>query len=262
MVDAVNDAFHEAYGRERDVAAHGPPLFVVVGDVLTVLRRGERRDLTFVPPLSHVIKSAAHAPVALYSLLFAAAERDERPALDAFRATLSAAAIPDDDDPAVPDVRAVLSRTAAWADAPTTSRSALDDAARRLGPLLLRLTDHATRLQLARLDACVGEVLAAFDAGERAALTVVVTGDHQARARSLAMQYFGKRLGEGSEGIERVLYAEGVSSVEEAVRLVGTQRFDAVVARAFFGDPARLQRDVLGDAVASQLADRDFTPID
>ena len=73
--------------------------------------------------------------------------------------------------------------------------------------------------------------------------------DHQARARSLGMQYFQKRLGEPPGAEERVSYAEGVADAEEALALVGTRRADRAIASAFFGDPHRLQRDVLGDAV-------------
>jgi hypothetical protein len=35
--------------------------------------------------------------------------------------------------------------------------------------------------------------------------------------------------------------------------LVGTRRLDRAIASAFFGDPKRLQRDVLGDAAKSAL---------
>jgi hypothetical protein len=48
-------------------------------------------------------------------------------------------------------------------------------------------------------------------------------------------------------------YAEGITTVEEAVALVGTKIFDAALALAFFGDAGRLQRDILGDAAKEQL---------
>jgi hypothetical protein len=65
------------------------------------------------------------------------------------------------------------------------------------------------------------------------------------------MQYFQARLGASAEA--RVAYAEGITEEVEALALVGNRRFDAVLARAFFGDPKRLQRDVLGDAVRDRL---------
>ena len=80
-----------------------------------------------------------------------------------------------------------------------------------------------------------------------------MTGDHQARNRSLGMQYFQRRFGEEPGEEERVAYGEGVEDADEAHALVGTRRLDNAVAAAFFGDPKRLQRDVLGNAVHALL---------
>jgi hypothetical protein len=90
---------------------------------------------------------------------------------------------------------------------------------------------------------------------ERSTFQVVVTGDHQARVRSRGMQYFQARFPEAACAEQRVVYAEGVHDEEGALTLMGTRRFDAPLARAFFGDPKRLQRDVLGDEVRDQLAE-------
>jgi hypothetical protein len=54
----------------------------------------------------------------------------------------------------------------------------------------------------------------------------------------------------------------GVTSVDEALRLVATCHFDRELAAAFFGDPKRLQRDVLGDAAAALLGAAPLTSID
>jgi hypothetical protein len=89
---------------------------------------------------------------------------------------------------------------------------------------------------------------------ERGALHVVVAGDHQARVRSLPMQYFKKLLGEPASEERRVTYAEGVRDERAAFELVGAQRLDRCMARAFFGEEKRLQRDILGDAAAQELA--------
>ena len=59
----------------------------------------------------------------------------------------------------------------------------------------------------------------------------------------------------------RVTYGEGVEDVDEALALVGKRRLDVTIAKAFFGDARRLQRDVLGDAVDELLAETDLAPI-
>jgi hypothetical protein len=53
-----------------------------------------------------------------------------------------------------------------------------------------------------------------------------------------------------------VTYAEAVTTVHDAVKLIGTHRVDEVLAGAFFGDRRRLQRDLLGDA-ATRILDRE-----
>jgi hypothetical protein len=125
--------------------------------------------------------------------------------------------------------------------------------AAEMGPVLLRLTSAATQIQLRRLHEQTECAFATLAPQERAFVHVVVAGVHQARTRSLAMQYFQKRFGEPPGAERRVTYAEAVSTERAALELVGTQRLDRVIANAFFGDARRLQRDILGDAAAEQL---------
>jgi hypothetical protein len=88
----------------------------------------------------------------------------------------------------------------------------------------------------------------------------VVVGDHQARARSLGMQYFKRRLQEPPGADQRVTYGENIEDEDEAISLVATRRLDKQIAQAFFGDENRLQRDVLGDAAKRCLDELDFPP--
>jgi len=57
---------------------------------------------------------------------------------------------------------------------------------------------------------------------------------------------------------ERVTYGENIDSEEEAFALVATRRLDRLIARAFFGEEKRLQRDVLGDAAKRCLEAMQF----
>jgi hypothetical protein len=145
---------------------------------------------------------------------------------------------------------AFLDRTLAEA---CVSHAALELLARETGPMLLRLTEHATRARLAALHRAVEAELALMSGQERRALQVVIAGDHQARVRSLAVQYFQRRFDELPGADRRVTYAEGLDEPALALGLVGKRILDRDIAVAFFGDPARLQRDVLGDAAALLL---------
>ena len=68
-LDAVNGTFHEAYDAARDRAENAAPVMVVLADRLVVVKGGERREWLVTPELFHVMKSAAHGPVALFSRL-------------------------------------------------------------------------------------------------------------------------------------------------------------------------------------------------
>jgi hypothetical protein len=137
----------------------------------------------------------------------------------------------------------------------------LAELARALGPRLLRLTEHATELELSALHTATEAALADMTPQQRASFEVVVAGAHQARDRSLPLQYFQQRLGEEPGEEHRIAFAESVSGPAEARTLVGTRRLDRHIAAAFFGNPKRLQRDVLGDAAQRLLRQRRFSRI-
>jgi hypothetical protein len=258
-LDDVNDAFHDRYEHARGAAEHDAPVFVLCGDELVVFHRGRERAVGVTPRAFHALKSIAHAPIAAY---VAAASARDRATFDGLARSVAAAlaSLAEDvsDASAATDARAVLTATQTFVADPADA----DAFARQIGPLLLRVTDRATAMQLRALHDAVEAALAPLTPGERRALQVVVVGDHQARERSLAMQYFRKRLREPAGAERRVAYAENAADAREALALVGTRRLDRAIARAFFGDDERLQRDVLGDAAERRLAEVELAPIE
>ncbi|MEO8875699.1 MAG: hypothetical protein ABI461_08940, partial [Polyangiaceae bacterium] len=220
----------------------------------------------FMPKQFHLIKAVAHVPIALFATLAdAAADRRstrlrsnvKRVLSDIRRRSASALdALGSLEKKAAIDSKAVLLASVAFAErtlAESVTRARLESFARAVGPLLLRLTEHATRVQLSALHEIAQAQLAASTKSELRKLEVVVGGDHQARARSVGMQYFQKRFGEKPGEEKRVAFAEGMVEPEEALDLVGKRRLDRVIAESFFGDPKRLQQDVLGGAAAKVL---------
>lgn len=252
-LDQVNDTFHQAYDQRREEkATNGPPVLLVLADTVTLLVDDTRTAVRFTPELFHVIKSVVHAPVAA----FAAARSPER--LLALRAHLETSLHELDGYAAEPEVltrlRALLRSTRSFVEAALAGHGpAREVFAASTGLALLASTDDATGLQLAALDGVVSELLGRLPADARAELQVVVAGAHQARAQSLGMQYFGKLLGARADA--QLTYAESIESEEEALRLIRTRQLDREIASAFFGEPTRLERDVLGDAVKKRLVD-------
>jgi hypothetical protein len=272
-LDQVNEQFHEAYDGARSQAKHECPVFVLLADTLVVFHRDARRELRYTPDAFHMLKAITHVPVALYAELQRSDPSDvtSRERLEKLQNRMRSSREKLDTDrerlgwsePTWRDVDTTLQSCTALLELAMTgpAQAALDAFAQTLGPVLLRLTHDATRIQLESLHACVEKALAAMSESEREELHVVVTGDHQARARSLGMQYFRMRLAESAQVEERVAYAEGTSDETEAFELVGTRRLDHALAAAFFGDRKRLQRDILGDSAAALLREQPFAPI-
>jgi hypothetical protein len=265
-LDDINGEFHGSYDAARAVAEDAAPVLIVLGDTLSLHRGAAREEVVIQPRLFHALKSVCHAPLAVYAALYLAGDRPLAPAAtsalqrarDHVRAALATLTIDIVDPEALADAAPLLTSTLAFVErtlaAGRTSRPDLAAFAGACGPALLRLTDRATALELAALHAGVEKLLAPLTAAEHDALQVVVAGSHQARERSLAMQYFQKRLHEPDRADERVTYAENAADEHAALMLVGTRRLDRAIAGAFFGDPKRLQRDVFGDSAAARLA--------
>lgn len=250
-LEQANATFHEAYDNTRDDARRVVPVLVVLADSLVLRNRDQREAVDFSPELFHVIKSVVHVPLAAYVATLGAAPT---PALaERARAARASVATRRDDAQIIQRLLEILDETLTFLEAPSDP----DDFARRMGPRLLASTDDATCLQLRALDRATTTLLEKLTPSERIETHVVVAGAHQARARSLGMQYFAKVLGEKDAAL-RLAYAESVENEDEAVQLVGTRRVDRVIGHAFFGDGERLERDVLGDSAKSRL--QQFTP--
>jgi hypothetical protein len=267
---SLDEQFHGAYAQRRAAAARCAPVLVLLGDTLTLFDADRRSEYLATARDMQIIKVAAHVPVGIFAVLQGLAAREA--ALDALttqrlsemRSAMHASrgAASQLDAAARADVEAVLNASVSFLERALARDCApgaeLSQFAAQLGPQLLRLTEHATRLELAALHAAVEAALQTLDARARAKLEVVVAGVHQARARSLGLQYFQRRFGEAAGEEQRVAYAEAASDVGKARELVGTRRLDRAIAGAFFGDQKRLQRDVLGDAAARQLEHASF----
>ena len=272
-LDEANETFHEAYDAMRGERSDEGVILALLGDELFVVRGSHRERHAITPREVHALKSLAHVPPAVFAVLRRQPESDPsaatcvqlgtlRSLVQRVRAAL-AADLPDETmrhelRPLLAETLALLDRLEAGA---SIDHATLDAYAARCGPLLLRCTEHATRAQLHALDIRALPILERLSAEERERLQIVVGGDHQARARSLGMQYFVARLGEDPRRPRRIAFGEGISSVDEAVQLVGTRRADHLLAQAFFGDPERLQRDVLGDAAAAILEEARLTVV-
>jgi len=262
--DAGNQVFHEAYGGARDGVRHQVPILVVLPTELALHRQNQRRAVSYSRPSFARAKSAAHIAVALFALTAAESSAERRgPGVARLLEHITAAleARQPNSEPVDHEIKALLERCLQFAQAAkeqAASESVRAAFASDAGPRILHITELATREQIAGLHEAVETTFRELTPDEQVELQVVVVGDHQARARSLGMQYFKRRFQERPGADERVTYGENIEDEEEAISLVATRRLDKKIAQAFFGDENRLQRDVLGDAAKHCLDEMDF----
>ncbi|MET0390331.1 MAG: hypothetical protein ABW321_30445, partial [Polyangiales bacterium] len=251
--------FHSAYARLRAAAAEQTPVLVLLGDSLHLLDRDLQREWKMRVPAEQILKMVAHMPLGIFACLhdrsvdgdaLDSATRERLQALqDAQSQAQGALAglLPEHR----PDAEHVLTTCVAFITRVlgrgSSSAVELGQFSAELGPVLLRMVDDATQLELDSLDSAVESALQCLTPQRREHLEVIVAGNHQARARSIGIQYFLKRFDEAPGDEKRVVYAESINELSQARELVGTRKLDRVIARAFFGDETRLQRDVLGD---------------
>jgi len=248
---AGNEVFHDAYSGAQHGVRGQVPILVVLPTEIALHHRNERNVVPYSRPWFDRAKTAAHIAVALFAYTSPESKPEAaRAGIARLLAEISAG--PEVSAPSDPgdEIAALLARCVAFAQMArerTPPESVRAEFASDAGPRILRITELATCEQVAGLHEAVEKTLGQLSAGDQAALQVVVVGDHQARTRSLGMQYFKRRFREGDTD-ERVTYGENVTDEEEAISLVAKRRLDQRIALAFFGDEHRLQRDVLGDA--------------
>jgi len=264
-LDAGNDVFHDSYGKARDRVRHDLSILVALPNEVVLRSQRVRQAFPYCGPSFDQAKSAAHIAVALFTLTRnSSLDGRSRTQLSRMPEHIGSALEqlgPPGDHAITEEIRGLLElclRFGRDACAGALSECAQAEFAKEAGARILSITELATSEQIARLHAAVDLALGKLSTEERDALQVIVVGDHQARTRSLGMQYFQSRFREKPGADERVTYGENISTEEEALALAGTRHLDKVIAHAFFGDEKRLQRDVLGDAAKRCLEQMKF----
>jgi hypothetical protein len=272
---ALNQAFREAYAARREALfARLGPVIAQLEDVL-ILRRGDER---LVGPARtrryHELKAISHLPLALHMLLagrHGALEEEARGQLTRLQQLARSAAAGLEGRGLPPEVLArqhrLLAASLGFIDSLLAqghlAPGALPDFIRAQTPDLLQNAEDAARDQIETMHATVEAWKQRMTPAERARLRAVVSVSHMSRPGNVALQYFSLTLGETWEGRfdqedlqpgKRVLASETATDEASAFGLLATQDLDARVAHRFFGEEARMERDLLADAAERILA--------
>lgn len=262
---SLNETFRAAYKDTRAWAiAKADPVIVVQFDDLHLVRRGQTRTERFTPPIYHEYKAIAHIPLALYMKLAPLPGRPfDKATLDwitLFMKQVQAADASLDRRPGwTPEQlrlhKRIVADSLAFMEKIGGAEEVSDDQltayTRAMRPLVLASADAAARAQLDALHALVTKWRQ--ELGPHWSHTdVVVLGPKQPRVGNVQYEYFKRAMGPRAEG-RRLWYAEGIFDKEGGLNLFGTILVDRGASIAFFGNPTRLERDLLADAAARHL---------
>jgi hypothetical protein len=260
----VNRAFRTIYAARRaEVLKRTTPVIIVKFDAAVLHHRGVRREVNFTPKLYHQAKAVSHTVLAVVAAL---AGRTGQPLDAATRGRLKRlrALIP----PALASLgrrgwpagvvsthRAMLGASIGFIDQSLgrgrVSASDLTGFARRMRPYVLESGRVAAEAQLDGLHALMTRWRRELGpAWSR--LWVVNLAPRQARPGNLQHTYLRRLMGAKAGG-GRLIMGENIFGEKGALRLLGTIILDRAASQAFFGDPARLERDFLSDAAAAHV---------
>ncbi len=262
---ALNDQFRAAYRETRAWRlSRLDPVIIVQFDDLHLIRAGQTRTETFTPPIYHQYKAIAHIPLALYVKLAPRVGRPfDKPMLDwltAYMKHVQAAGASLDGRPGWTAEqlrlhRKIVADSVAFIEKIGGAEQVADEQltayTRAMRPLVLASADAAARAQLDGLHALVNKWRAELGP-HWGHVNVVVLGPKQPRPGNVQYEYFVRAMGRAAVG-KRLWYAEGVFDKDGGANLLGTLLADRGASIAFFGDPVRLERDLLADAAQRHL---------
>ena len=256
----LNNAFRGEYSRAKtEAVSKVGPLIIVEGSHMVLVRNAKRTEAQIQPPNYQSLKAVAHIPFAVF-LMFDQSDfgelTEERVAeLRNYRKLIVNAQSSLGDtgfsDSQLQRQKKIIDDSLAFLDAAIENRqvqkTALDEFAKQMTPVLLENVDEAARAELDALHSHVTEWRHQITPDEWKALHVVVMGAHMPRDEEITMQYFERLLDEPVEG-RRIIFAEGLWEEPRALDLLGTHLVDGSTGAAFFGEFMRMHRDLLSDA--------------
>ena len=267
LFNDLNAAARESYAASRALALKSDQPVFLVTDTVTLIRGDDLGSQPYKPALYHELKSISHLPLGAYSASLGLLENPtDKRWMDRLRMLLNQLNIAQADLPkaSFTDLQRVrqeniLSLSRAYL-ADILMRESADIASinlysRTLAPLLLANAADAANVQIEALDQAVRELSKKLKPGEFKKAIAVITGPKTPREGNLQFQYFVYAFGAGSAGT-RVLYMESIFDREAALDVLRAVLNDRMASQAFFGEPYRLERDMMADGATVELMRR------
>lgn len=122
-------------------------------------------------------------------------------------------------------------------------------------PLMQPALDKSAQLHLEVIHTQTKRLYGLLKAEERPLVRIHLYGGRGARRDNIVIQYFswlfGARTGTESP---RIVFSENISDHDKALDMFAKYKTEQQLAELIFKDPARLDRDLLGDVVRNQIS--------
>lgn len=121
-----------------------------------------------------------------------------------------------------------------------------------ISPFIMKNINEASRNEINLLNKQMAKIQHQLTPEERSRLFVVIPVSKMPRQDNLVGQYFSKYLNAPIDSA-RLTYAEGLTDTENVLSVVGTWQIEAALSAAFFHDPNKMKKDILGVSTQEYL---------
>jgi len=272
LLDGLNGEFRAQYQQAlAETAAVAGPVILEEGDDLVLVRHGVRTTARVKPVTYHELKAVAHIPLALFVIMSYPADtnlsagrvqslRHYRRLMESAYQSLASRHFTAEQ---LQRQKEIFSASFKLLDGVLAqghvNLQTLENFTRQIGPLLLANVAEATAVEMSALYVTAAAWKKELTPADWSALHFVMIGPHMPREQECSVQFFERLLHETTEG-RRIVYAEALWNEKDALNLLATHEVDEAAGAAFFGDPMRMHRDLLGDAAKAYLDAHPIVP--
>ncbi len=121
-----------------------------------------------------------------------------------------------------------------------------------ISPLIMKNMNDAAKSEINLLNIQMAKIQHQLTIEERNRLFVVIPAPKMPRQENVVGLYFSKYLNVPMES-PRLVFAEGLTDTKSVLELVGTWQIEASLSAAFFHDPNKMQKDILGMSTQEYL---------
>jgi len=273
-ITALNRSFHESYNNLihrtfENLGARKSPVIVMIHEDVILFHDGKEEKVNVIPKEYHQIKGIGHMSFGVYVTLANNGYKPLRPDIKEdleHKIDLIDQALKYLEYNPLPLEYAATHRTMLESASNLIGKvlaagevveDVLLDFCQKSAPLYLEGAQIGAKLEIDTLHDTVMNWIDRVGDDNWENIHVVICAAHQGRYRETTLQYFQRLLyereGFSAKHEDRVVYAEHINDPQAALELLARHIVDQRASIDLFGDPTRLQEDLMSDGAEAYL---------